>query len=107
MIRNYSLLAMLFIATISNAQFTKVQSQPPVTDGQDSHGAAWVDYDNDGDDDLFITSNYSSVSSIKDILYRNNGDGTFTKITSGGFANDDGFGRNSTWGDYDNDGFID
>jgi hypothetical protein len=107
MIKSFPLLAILCIATISNAQFTKVQSQAPVIDGQDSHGAAWVDYDDDGDEDLFVTTGYSSGGSTKDILYRNNGDGTFTKITSSAIVLDDGSGRNSTWGDYDNDGLID
>jgi hypothetical protein len=40
-------------------------------------------------------------------LYRNNGDGTFTKITTGSLANDGGASTGIAWGDYDNDGFLD
>ncbi len=38
-------------------------------------GAAFFDYDNDGDEDMYVTSGLN-----KDELYRNNGNGTFTKI---------------------------
>src|SRR5439155_7289915 len=39
--------------------------------------------------------------------YPNNGDGTFTKITSGSLVNDLGNCGGAVWGDYDNDGFLD
>lgn len=64
-------------------------------------GAAFFDYDNDGDEDMYVTGGYN-----KDEIYRNNGDGTFTKIT-------DNIGINATiqyntmgvtTGDIDNDG---
>ena len=106
--KKYPLLALLFITEISLAQFTKISANPPTLDGLDSHGVSWVDYDNDGDDDLFVTTASSPESIIsKDQLYRNNGDGTFSKITSGPLVTEDGTGRNSTWADYDNDGFVD
>ena len=93
---------------VSLAQFTKVTSQPPVSDGLNSSGAAWVDYDNDGDDDLFVTTHASPESAVsKDVLYRNNGDGTFTTVTGSALVSEDGTGRNATWADYDNDGSID
>jgi hypothetical protein len=40
-------------------------------------------------------------------LYHNNGDGSFTRVTSGSLANDLGNGTGCVWGDYDNDGFLD
>lgn len=40
-------------------------------------GVAWADYDDDGDDDLFL----SNIARGKSALYRNNGDGTFTDTT--------------------------
>ncbi len=40
-------------------------------------------------------------------MYRNNGDGTFSPILTGDLVTLEGTGRNSTWGDYDNDGLID
>jgi hypothetical protein len=94
---------------IGLSQFTMVTSTPIVTDGRESSGLAWIDFDNDGDDDLFITVSTGGVAgtSTSDLLYRNNGDETFTRIVTGDPVNDNGTGRNSTWGDYDNDGFID
>ena len=58
--------------------FTKITSGRIVTDGGSSFGAAWGDYDNDGFLDLFVAN-----VNQKNFLYRNNGTGTFTKITSG------------------------
>src|SRR5262249_41884620 len=50
--------------------------------------------------DLFVGNNSS-----RNALYRNNGDGTFTKITNAAPALDRGYG--CAWGDYDNDGNLD
>ena len=102
------LFALICFSQSLSAQFTKILSQPPVTDGLESNGAAWVDYDNDGDDDLFVTTIASQQgTSSKDLLYNNNGDGTFTIISSGPLVSQEGMGRNSSWADYDNDGFTD
>ena len=64
----------------------------------------WGDYDNDGFLDLFGTT---FDSSSKDVLYHNNGDGTFTQITSGPQSNDSGAGTSAAWVDYDRDGWLD
>jgi hypothetical protein len=66
-----------------------------------ANGGAVADYNNDGWPDLYITCWGGSV------LYRNNGDGTFTDVTAKAGVAD---GRNSmgaAFGDYDNDGFVD
>ena len=71
-------------------------------------GGAWADYDNDGFVDLFIENQGTSDSSGgKNLLFHNNGDGTFTKITAGAIVNDVGVGYGVLWSDYDNDGFMD
>ncbi len=66
----------------------------------------WVDYDNDGKLDLFV-KNYASPN----ILYGNNGDGTFTPVpNAAGLANATLGGYHGTicsFADYDNDGFMD
>lgn len=63
----------------------------------------WGDYDNDGDLDVFIPNDNDENNT----LARNNGDGTFTQITSGNIVNDGGPSTGSAWGDYDNDGDLD
>src|SRR5438270_64776 len=65
-------------------------------------GAAVGDYDNDGKDDLYLT--YLDGA----LLYRNNGDGTFTDVTSkAGVGNAGRWGTSASFGDYDNDGHLD
>src|SRR6266542_2389749 len=80
--------------------FTRISTGPVATDGGDSSGAAWGDYDNDGFIDLFVANNPSLNA-----LYRNNGDGTFSKITNATPALDRGYG--CAWGDFNNDGNLD
>lgn len=63
--------------------------------------AAWGDFDNDGDLDLYVTC-YGP-----NILLRNNGDGTFSDFTKEAGVGDDSFGTGCAWGDYDRDGDID
>ena len=61
------------------------------------------DYDNDGFDDLFITYYGHNV------LYRNNGDGTFTDVTEKAGLRQEAvrYGAGCTWVDYDRDGRLD
>ena len=67
-------------------------------------GAAFFDADNDGDDDLYITSGNSL-----DHFYINNGDGTFTDkaIEAGFFLTSDLYTTSVTVGDVNNDGYQD
>ncbi len=69
-------------------------------------GAAWLDYDNDGDWDLYLV-NGAGGQNITNALYQNNGDGTFTaqKIATG--ILDTGEGMAVSTADYNNDGFTD
>jgi hypothetical protein len=85
-----------------NGAFTQVTSGPIATTSSTGIGASWVDYDNDGYLDLFIAG-YGSGS----FLYHNNGDGTFTRVTTGSIVTDSATAWSVAWGDYDNDGFPD
>jgi hypothetical protein len=71
---------------------------------------SWVDYDNDGWLDLFVTYDPPGVppaSAVKNRLYHNQGDGTFVMVTSGSLVTDYAHAGGAGWGDYDNDGFPD
>jgi hypothetical protein len=66
-------------------------------------GAAVGDYDNDGHDDLFIT-NFNGPN----ILYHNDGNGTFTNVTTKANVGGDGqWSASAAFLDYDNDGLLD
>ncbi len=81
-----------------------------VTDTGVASGVAWGDYDNDGFLDLFIARGfwYQEGSGYQtSLLYHNNGDGTFTPVTTGSPANDVGQAFSGNWVDYDRDGFLD
>ena len=76
-------------------------------------GAGFADIDNDGDIDLYIvniphslTQDVSSNSKTN-VLYRNNGDGTFTDITHTAGVGHRGYGMGCAFADYDSDGNID
>src|ERR1051325_11751218 len=79
------------------AQFTVITNGPVVTDHGDSTGCAWGDYDNDGNLDLFV----SNFGTPLNYLYHNNGDGSFTRVTTGAIAMDDTNSEGASWGDYD------
>ncbi len=72
------------------------------------YGSIWVDYDNDGDQDLYIAKcRGANDNAAKDELHRNNGDGTFTNVAEElGFA-DYHQSWSSAWADFDNDGDMD
>ena len=94
--------------------FTKVTNCVVALDHGTSVGCAWGDYDNDGWLDLFVanlgpvdTNSFASIREENNFLYHNNGNGSFTKITSGILVNDLGYSTGCAWADYDNDGFLD
>ena len=62
---------------------------------------AWGDYDNDGDEDLYLTSNGPNN------LFRNDGNGIFTDVTDEAGVGNDLFSVGSAFGDLDNDGDLD
>ena len=75
----------------------------PVTDLFSSRNVSWSDIDSDGDLDLYVTNENGE----KENLYRNNGGGSFEKMTDL-IITTDGFNTmSSSWGDIDNDGDLD
>jgi hypothetical protein len=87
-----------------DGSFTDVTEQAGLAnagDGNYGMGVAVGDYDNDGYPDLYITS-YG-----KNILYHNNGDGTFTDVTAKAGVGAGGWSASAGFFDYDNDGKLD
>ena len=81
-------------------KFREVTAEAGVDSVSYGMGAAVGDYDNDGDLDLYLT-NYGP-----NLLYRNNGDATFTPMTGMG-ADDSRWTTSAAFLDYDRDGDLD
>ena len=83
----------------------------PVLDSFVTVGVVAGDIDNDGDRDLYVTTkSYAQNLNVwsPNLLFENNGDGTFTNITSSsGMVNDLGYSTSATLGDYNLDGYLD
>jgi photosystem II stability/assembly factor-like uncharacterized protein len=80
------------------------------TDTDTYASAAWGDYDNDGDLDLYITQSEDGANAGPNLLYRNNGNKTFTKLAS--VANTPTENKTAAsfgcaWIDIDNDADLD
>ncbi len=121
--------ANVFFRNNGDGTFTDVTRETDTGDMRWGASCAFVDYDNNGFLDLYVT-NYVKYTIESDqvcmnkgvrvycdpriyegeldILYRNNGDGTFTDVTeSAGFSEATGRGLALAWGDYDDDGDMD
>jgi enediyne biosynthesis protein E4 len=85
-----------------NGTFTDVTERAGVANAAGyGNGCTVGDYDNDGDEDLYVTNFGPSV------LYRNNGDGTFSDVTQAAGVRNGLYAASAAWADYDNDGRLD
>jgi len=89
-----------------NGAFEDVAAKAGLTGKQTgySFGVAAGDYDNDGNEDLFV------ASAGRNTLYHNNGDGTFSDVTTNSGLDNKKPGLLSVgaaWFDFDNDGLLD
>ncbi len=85
-----------------NGTFSDVTAAAGIHESGWGLAGAWGDYNNDGYPDIYVGNEFGTKS-----LYRNNGDGTFTNVTATAGALDRGAAMGITWGDYDNDGYLD
>jgi hypothetical protein len=75
-------------------------------------GCAFLDYDNDGWMDIYLVNSgrcdfYEPRQPLRNALYRNNRDGSFTDVTEKAGVAGGGYGMGAAVGDYDGDGFPD
>ncbi len=93
----------LFYVNNGDGTFTANTREIIANDGGNSNGCTWGDVDNDGDADLFV----ANVNNQNNFMYLNNSDGSFKKIITASAVNDAGWSYTATWGDYNNDGWLD
>ena len=89
-------------------RFSDISFESGVADlAVNSSGPSFVDYDNDGDIDIYVVTEYHGANQ-GNRLFENDGSGKFTDVALlRGVDNQTGLGRGATWGDYDNDGDVD
>lgn len=93
-----------FLALYHNNQdgsFTDVTRQAGLAVEMYGIGIAAADYDNDGNEDVYITCLGPNH------LFRNLGNGKFADVTARAGVGDPGFSTSAAWFDYDNDGKLD
>ena len=76
--------------------------------GGDTHGTTWVDFDNDGDKDVFVSAGgQEGAGSQSNIFFVNNNGNLEEQAEERGLEYPFGRGRTSLWFDYDKDGLLD
>ncbi|UCC45445.1 MAG: CRTAC1 family protein [Candidatus Zixiibacteriota bacterium] len=89
-----------------SGDFVLVADQKLAEDTGSWTGGYWGDYDNDGWLDLLVLGN-NRYESHPNRLYRNNGDGSFTRVTGGPVASAVEPSAAAAWADHDRDGDLD
>jgi VCBS repeat protein len=103
---------------IGGGTFADVTAAAGIKAGNWSSMPTVADYDRDGFLDIYVVRmgdhehtppnpNYEAHNGFPNILYHNNGDGTFTDVTQRAGVGDTGWGLAGAWADYDEDGWPD
>jgi len=84
----------------------------PASDNSGNYGLTWTDYDNDGDQDLYISKCRGGANSPLDPrrinqLFRRNADGSFTEVAAAAGLADGAQSWTADFADIDNDGDLD
>jgi len=92
----------------TGTSFTSVGPVRGITVPSEGRNVVAGDFDNDADLDLYIVTS-APTQNVPNILYENQGDGTFVQVPGAGGAAGDTLGRGDavTAADYDEDGFLD
>ncbi len=94
-----------------NGNLSLDQTLIETVDQAGNYAAIWVDYDNDGDTDLYVTKCRQGAQPGEpertNRLYRNNGDGSYSEVGAEANMDDNAQGWATVFEDFDNDGDFD
>lgn len=90
------------LRNLGDLRFEDVTEHAGVREGGLTLGVTWADYDDDGDQDLYVANDFG-----RNALLENRGDGTFDDVSQDTGTLDFGYGMSATWNDVDNDGDLD
>lgn len=88
---------------LKNGKFRLVTNHTLVAETKTSRGAIWLDYNDDGFTDLFVTNEGNNTND----LFKGKANGVFEKITAGDLVTQTRSSMTASWGDIDNDGDFD
>lgn len=98
----------LFYRNDGGDNFTRLTSLPFLITTPNGGTDTWVDYDNDGDIDLFLVVQLTQNKLYKSMLKETGTPGLFEQVTNSGLTVEGSvFDITASWGDYDNDGYFD
>jgi hypothetical protein len=92
---------------LGNGKFEDATARSIGSDTKKGMNAEFGDYDNDGDLDIYVTNVTEAFLRECNMLWQNNGDGTFTDVAVESGTCDTGWGWGGKFFDYDNDGDLD
>ena len=91
-----------FLYRNDGEQFAQVMETAPSLAGGFTEGVNWVDFDNDGDLDIFAVRTNGANN-----LYRNDGDWSFAEVEMGDLTADRSASSMACWADIDSNGWLD
>ena len=97
----------LLFRNLGGGKFADVTKSAGIVPANHPAGLTFVDYDHDGDLDLFVTGTATGANSSNSVLWRNNGNGTFTNWTSETGMGGSGATTSVTLSDINNDRAVD
>jgi hypothetical protein len=99
--------AQAFYRNQGDGTFTQITTNAVALSRRMGLGGAVGDYDNDGDQDVYLTSGYQSGATPLDDLFRNDGNGRFTALLDQPWSEDFDYSFDCSFVDLDRDGWLD